>query len=181
MPPMAAVSVFVDDAIRGRLPLVCAKTGEPADLVIRMRQPVGSGLFGWAWLLVFLGPPGWAALFLLVVLTPGAEYLTVRVPQTDAAYHRERQLERFRLAAFALGIAAILYGIVSPGLFPGLWPLVGAAFLVAGITLHVIAYRQSIGVSLDASRRWVTLSGVHPEFVRAVNADEAAGRLGAHR
>ena len=176
---MAAVSVFVDDAIRGRLPLICAKTGEPADLVIRIRQPVGNGGSVLPLLLLLLGPIGLVVLFLHSIFSPGQEYLTVRIPQTDAAYHREKQLERFRLAAFAVGILAILYGIVNPGLFPGLWLFLGAALLVAGITLHVIVYRQAIGVSLDGSRRWVTLSGVHPAFVQAVNADEAAGRLGA--
>ena len=77
---MAAVSAFVDDVVRGRLPLVCAKTGEPADLVIRMRQPVGSGLRSWAWLLVFFGPPGWLALLVVLMVAPAGEYLTVRIP-----------------------------------------------------------------------------------------------------
>ena len=65
---MAAVTVFVDDAIRGDLPLVCAKTGEPTDLMIRMRQPVGGGLPAAAWLLLLLGPMG---IIILVVLALG--------------------------------------------------------------------------------------------------------------
>jgi len=76
---MAAVSVFVDEAVRGRLPMVCAKTGEPTETVIRMSRPIGSGVAGMAWLLVFLGPPGWVALFLVMILGPGAEHLTVRI------------------------------------------------------------------------------------------------------
>ena len=176
---MAAVSVFVDDAIRGRLPLVCAKTGEPADLVIRMRQPVGNGGSVLPLLLLLLGPIGLVALFFHSIFSPGQEYLTVRVPQTETAYNREKQLERFRLVAFVVGVLAVLYGILAPGLFPALWLTIGGAFLVAAVSLHVIVSQQSIRVSLDASRRWVTLSGVHPAFVRAVDADEAAGRLGA--
>jgi hypothetical protein len=35
--------------------------------------------------------------------------------------------------------------------------------------------RQQIGVSLDASRRWVTLTGVHPTFVEAVGQRQLAG------
>ena len=54
---MAAVSVFVDDAIRGDLPLVCAKTGAPADLLARIRKPVGGGMGG-LWLLALIGPMG---------------------------------------------------------------------------------------------------------------------------
>ena len=170
---MAAVSVFVDDAVRGRLPLVCAKTGQPADLVIRMCQPVGHRSLGAAWLLVFLGPPGWAILILALLLSGRPEYLTVRVPQTDVAYHREKLLERFRLGAFAMGIATLFYGVVRPGLFPAVWPALGAAFLVAAVALHVTVWRQAVGVHLDGSRRWVTLTGVHPDFVEAVNLREA--------
>jgi hypothetical protein len=76
---VTAVDVFVDDAIRGDLPLVCAKTGEPADLLIRMRQPVGGGI-------------------------------------------------------------------------------------------------QSITVSIDVTRRWVTLANVHPAFVQAIQRQKAGAR-----
>ncbi|MDQ3640357.1 MAG: hypothetical protein M3450_02510 [Actinomycetota bacterium] len=174
---MAAVSVFVDDAVRGRLPLVCAKTGEPADLVIRIQKPIGSGVFGAAWLLVFLGPPGWAALFLVSILGPAPEYLTVRIPETNASYYREKQLERFRLAALIAAISLPLCGLLLLGNLPALWLALGAASLVAALSLHLIIQRQSIGISLDASRRWVTLTGVHPHFVDAVKVQEV-GRLG---
>ncbi len=177
---MAAVSVFVDDAVRGRLPLVCAKTGEPADLVIRMRHPVGSGLRSWAWVLVLFGPPGWLALLVVLMVAPAGEYLTVRVPETEAAYSRERSLERFRLAAFGLGLVSCAGAVAMPGRVPGLWLALGGAFLVAAVALHVIVRSQAIGVSLDACRRWVTLSGVHPEFVRAVE-DRESTTTGAGR
>lgn len=165
---MAAVSVFVDDAIRGDLPRVCAKTGEPTDLVIRMRQPVGGGLLPLAWLLVFFGPPGWAALLLVVLLAPAQEYLTVRVPETEASFSRERLLERWRLVALGAGVAFPFLGILGVGVFPLLWLASGAAFVIAAGALHWAVWRQSIGVSIDVTRRWVTLTGVHPDFVEAV-------------
>lgn len=173
---MAAVSVFVDEAIRGTLPLVCAKTGEPADLVIRMRQPVGGGMPAVAWLLVVLGPPGWSALFVVALLTSGREYITARVPQTEAVYHYEKRLERFRTGAFLAGVAALLYGMWRPGMFPVLWLAAGAVLLVAAVSLHFMVWRQAIGVALDGSRRWVTLTGVHPDFVRAAELQEAGAR-----
>ncbi len=179
---MAAVSVFVDDAVRGRLPLVCAKTGEPADLVIRMQQPVGGGLSAAPLLLLFLGPIGLVALFFLSLLTPGREYLTVRVPQTEGAYERERSLKQFRTAAIAAGVATILFAVLfrgAGGVLPSLWLALGAALLVAAVALQVMIRRQTIGISLDASRRWVTLTNVHPAFARAADAEEAAGRVGA--
>ncbi len=128
---MAAVSVFVDDAIRGDLPLVCAKTGEPADLVIRMRQPVGGGLPPAAWLLLLLGPMGIVALVVLAVAWPGQEHLTVRVPEAEASFERERQLERWRLAALGAGVFLPFLGVFGVGMFPLLWLAAGAAFFVA--------------------------------------------------
>ena len=169
---MAAVSVFVDDAIRGDLPLVCAKTGEPTDLVIRMRQPVGGGLPPVAWLLLLLGPLGVVALVVLALAWPGAEHLTVRVPETAASFARERQLERWRLAALGAGVFVPLYGALSNAALPALWLAVGTGFLITAATLHVMLWRQSIGVSIDVTRRWVTLTGVHPAFVEAVQRQE---------
>jgi len=171
---MAAVSVFVDDAVRGRLPLVCAKTGEPADLVIRIRKPI-RGLSSLAALLVLLGPLGWLAFVLVSIFGPGQEYLTVRLPEADASYRREKQLERFRLTALVAAVVVPLCGLVLPGNLPALWLAVGAAFLVAAIGLHLTVLRQNIGISLDASRRWVTLTGVHPTFVHAVQIQEVGG------
>jgi len=171
---MAAVSVFVDDAVRGRLPLVCAKTGEPADLVIRVRQPISGGPASMAWLLLFLGPPGLLAFVLVLILGAGQEYLTVRLPETEASYRREKQLEHFRLAAIVAGLVVPLYGLtVLRGMLPAMWLAMGAAFLVAASALHVKVLQQNIGVRLDASRRWVTLTGVHPNFVHAVQMQEA--------
>jgi len=173
---MAAVSVFVDDAVRGQLPPICVKTGERTDLIIRVQQPVGGGLNGAAWLLVFLGPPGWVALFVVMLLSSGQEYLTVRIPQTEAAYDREKALERFRLAASGASIVALLCGVVLPGMFPVLWLVAGAAFLIAAAALHLRIWGQAVGISLDGSRRWVTLSGVHPDFVQAVREQEVGLR-----
>ena len=173
---MAAVSVFVDDAIRGTLPLVCAKTGEPADLVIRMRQPVGGGLPPVAWLLLLLGPMGIVALVVLAVAWPGQEQLTVRVPETEASFQRERQLERWRLAALGAGVLGPGLGILGVGMLPVLWLALGVLFFVAAGALTWMLWRQSISVEIDVTRRWVTLTNVHPNFVEAVNRQEATPR-----
>ena len=170
---MAAVSVFVDDAIRGHLPLVCAKTGEPADLVVRMRQPVGGGFTPVAWLLLLLGPVGIVALVVLAVAWP-QEQLTVRIPETEASFQHERQLERWRLAALGAGVVVPFLGILGVGMFPFLWLAAGVAFFVAAGALTWMLWRQSIGVSIDVTRRWVTLTGVHPAFAEAVQRQEAA-------
>ena len=174
---MAAVSVFVDDAIRGRLPLVCVKTGEPADLTIRMQQPVGGQMGPVYLLLLFLGPLGIAALVFLALVGPKPEYLTVRVPQTDAAWRHERQLERLRLVAFGAGVALCLGAVIRPIMLPGVWLALGAILLVAAAASHIAVLHQQTGVSIDVTRRWVTFSNVHPRFVEAVEEREAARPL----
>ena len=173
---MAAVSVFVDDAIRGDLPRVCAKTGEPADLVIRMRQPVGGGIPAWVWLLLFLGPLGVFALLLAALFAPSAEYLTVRIPETESSFQRERQLERWRLAALGAGVTLPFVGVFGVGMFPLLWLVSSVASFLAAAALTWFLWRQSISVGIDVTRRWVTLTNVHPAFVEAVDRQEALGR-----
>lgn len=166
---MAAVSVFVDDAIRGDLPLICAKTGEPADVIIRIRQPVG-GMPRVVWLLVVLGAVSFPVIFLLALLWPG-EQLTVRVPQTDASFERERHMQRLRLAALGAGVVVPLAGVMSVGMFLGLWLALGVAFFVVAGALSIMLWRETIGVSIDVTRRWVTLTNVHPNFVEAVERE----------
>jgi hypothetical protein len=173
---MAAVSVFVDDAIQGRLPRVCAKTGEPSDLTIRIRQPVGAGLPAIVWLLLLFGPFGLIGVAILAMVLPGQEYLTVRIPETDESFERERQLERWRLAALGAGVFVPLLGVLLVRTSPALWLALGAGFLVIAGILHVTHWRQSIGVSIDVTRRWVTLTNVHPRFVAAVEWQEVTSR-----
>lgn len=173
---MAVVSVFVDDAIRGDLPPVCVRTGEPADLTIRMQRPVG-GLPGALWLLLLLGPPGWVAFFVISLLGPGTEYLTVRVPMTRAEYERNAARARLRTGAMGVAVAPILLAFIRPGPFPALWLVLTAGLLVTAIALQVTIRSHAVGIHLDASRRWVMLANVHPAFVAAV---ERQGTV-AHR
>jgi hypothetical protein len=170
---VTAVIVFVDDAILGDLPMVCAKTGEPADLMVRVRQPVGGGIPWWVWFLFFFGPLGFFGLLLAALLAPGTEYLTVRIPESEASFQRERQLERWRLAALGAGVAIPVLAVLGVGMFPVLWlALTVGAFLAAGALTWGL-WRQSISVGIDVTRRWVTLTNVHPAFADAVNRREA--------
>jgi hypothetical protein len=165
---VTAVRVFVDDAIRGDLPMVCAKSGEPAGLKVRMRQPVGGGIPGVVWLLFFLGPLGIVGLLVAALFSPATEYLTVRIPETEASFARERNMERWRLAALGAGAFVLVYGALRPGMFPVMWLVLSAACFLAAGALTWMLWRQSIGVSIDVTRRWVTLSNVHPRFAAGV-------------
>jgi hypothetical protein len=75
---MSDVAIFVDDAVLGRLPMVCVRTGAPADGLHRIHQRIG-GQPGWALLLVLLGPIGWIVLIALAVTSRSRE-LMVRLP-----------------------------------------------------------------------------------------------------
>lgn len=164
---MAAVEVFVDDAIRGRLPSVCVRTGQPADMTVRFRRSVGPGM-GFLWLLVLFGPPGWLGIIVLSFVVPGQEQLTVRLPYSRAAWDVERARRRGQFVLAASGCAAVVLAIGHAGPVPSLWLAAGVGLLGAAFLLWADAYFREVGIYLDGSRRWVTLSRVHPAFAEAV-------------
>lgn len=174
---MAAVSVFVDDAIRGTLPLVCAKTGGPADLVVRRTRPVG-GMSGAIWLLVLLGPVGMLALVVIALFGPATEQLTVRVPYSQAAWDDQRRLRNLSWTTIGTGFGFLLAAVILRDLFPLMWLSVGAVAVATGLLLWAVAASREVDISLDGSRRWVTFSGVHSAFVRAVDDREMAATAG---
>ena len=66
--------MFVDDAVLGRFPPVCAKTGAPADGWLSVTETVGrSGGVATPWLLLLLvlGPLGWVALLVIALAGSG--------------------------------------------------------------------------------------------------------------
>ncbi|HEV7758922.1 MAG TPA: hypothetical protein VGO78_08030 [Acidimicrobiales bacterium] len=176
---MAAATVFVDDAVLGRLPYLCVKTGAPAEGLLTVHTPVGADTrLGVWWLLVLAGPPGWLA---LVVLSWGSsgngETLTVQVPWTEVAQHAyDRARHRRRnlvLAGIALAVGAfVLAGLVGdsrPGTLGMALVLVAAVACLFGAWLTSFQVERSrVDVRIDASRRWVTLGGVHDDFAHAV-------------
>ena len=174
---MAAVSVFVDDAILGRLPMVCMKTGRPADLVVRSTRRVG-GLSPALWLLLLLGPVGVVALVVISLAGAAGEELTVRVPYSQAAWEEQRRGRKGYWSTIAAGAGALLAALLLQGLFPLMWLLVGVVLVVTGLTKWALSSSRRIDISLDASRRWVTFSGVHPAFVDAVMAERQEATAG---
>ena len=171
---MAEVQVFVDDAVRGDLPRRCAKTALPTDAQLTIASPVGGdGGVGLAWLLVFLGPIGWGILILFALTRRPAETLLVRLPMSDEASERYRQWRRFRAGAAGVSIlsGAVLVLAAYFGDVGDLEVTVYGGIAIAGFLAALFgedrASKAHVGVSLDASRRWVTLSRVHPDFVTA--------------
>ena len=176
---MAAVTVFVDDAVLGRLPPICVKSGTSTDDRLTITQDVGgrTGL-GVAWLLVLFGPLGWIGLFIVAASKQNNELLTVTLPFSEGAHLRWRQAQRARSQALLVMTVALLAALVSLVFRTTDSRLLalGLGVVVAGALVRVIVEavrvnRATVRLSLDASRRWVTLSGVHPNFESAVHPE----------
>lgn len=187
------VTVFVDDAVRGTLPPVCTRDGVPTIDHLRYRQAVGDGArLGVAWLLVFAGPVGWIVLLFIATSRQGAEVLSVSLPWSQDAYERQPTEDRRRRASgwgAAAGAIVLAIGVASGYLerLPTPLEALVVAGLVAASGLALIMFlvasagarRERVTIRLDASRRWVTLGGVHPDFAAAVSARDT--RQDAHR
>jgi hypothetical protein len=172
---VAAVTVFVDDAVLGHLPPVCVEDGVGTNDTLTFSQDVsGSTGMGVAWLLVLAGPLGWIGLFVIAALQRG-ELLTVTVPFSEEAYRRRTGARRTRRWAAAAVVGAGILALLSLSLRStdgrllavGLGVIAGGA-LVRAVVASVHLNRLTVRLRLDASRRWVTLFGVHPDFVEAV-------------
>jgi hypothetical protein len=165
---MARVEVFVDDAVRGRLPNVCVKTGERADGKFRIEQSWGG--VGAGWLLVLLGPLGWIALAVWATAAR-RDVLTVRLPYCTAAFEREIRLSRERLVAAVVAIVLGFAALVQLASVPrSVWVAATVTAVVVAAVVHARLSWTQVGIRLDASRRWIRLSNVHPAFAEAVNA-----------
>ena len=180
---MAAAQVFIDDAVRGQLPDVCVKDGGPArGSRVRMTREIGrSNRLGILWLLIFLGPIGWIVLLFLAAGDRG-ERLTVTLPLSSAAHDRQVAATRRRNLGVtgSIGVGVILLLLAGYG---GVGEL-RAAFVVFGLAAFGVAVvlaivgeirieRTNVGIDLDASRRWLTITRVHAAFAEACAAQEA--------
>jgi hypothetical protein len=178
---MASAMVFVDDAVLGHFPPVCAKSGVGTPDHLIMTVPVGGneGL-GLAWLLVLAGPLGWLGLIALQ-LTRRAETLAVRLPYCDASYDALRRARRTRrnvgvvmVIAFLLALLVAIPGTFSARAGAAALAAIFVGLLATYITESVHIRRASVGVALDGSRRWVTLSRVSELFAASARDAQQA-------
>lgn len=184
------MTVFVDDAVWGRFPPVCAATGRPSDGWLTVRHEVArSGRVSTPVLLLLLvvGPIGWIVLLFLALASPDrSEQLAVQLPwttDTQAGVDALRRRCRYAWALAAVAAVASLAMVASaagPVAGPGMTArVVQATVLMVAVAAFAVALaadwrlgRQAVRVELDASRRWVTLGNVHPAFARAVQVDQ---------
>jgi hypothetical protein len=165
---VAKVTVGADQAVLGQFPPVCVRTGHRADGRVVIESRVG-GPSAWAGLLVLTGPIGWIILFGLVLAVRG-EAFSVRVPFSRAAWNaimRATVLGRVLVGVGVLG--AVTVALTSPSMIGGVLA-VGA--IVVGVVTVCVAKSMLPRVSLDATRRWITLGGVDPAFRAAVRGGQ---------
>lgn len=180
---MAEVTVFVDDAVLGRLPEVCARDGVATTSSMRTRRTIGSTAdLGVLWLLIFAGPLGWLALLFVMASRRSGDHLDVELPYSERAYQRLVDAGRLRNLALLYGaVGAISLAVLTR--WAGLGQIGAGLVLGVGIVALVVAAvgewrrsRESLTVDLDASRRWVTLGRVHPDFATACRSQSEYSR-----
>jgi hypothetical protein len=170
---MAEVTVFVDDVVLGRLPPLCVKEGIPTADQLTVRDASGGPGFGAAWLLVLLGPIGWIVLLYLSLAGGGG--VTGRLPFSQFAYRRLVVAQRMQtvwiVATIVVGLLALLGLAIETSASLAAAIALGAATVGAVVKLAFQTrevHRAEVHLVLDASRRWVTIRGVHPDFAAAL-------------
>jgi hypothetical protein len=168
-------TVFVDDAVLGHFPAVCAKTGEHTDGLYRIDGQVRSPGRAALLLLIFLGPIGWIIL-LFAMIASGPERVHTRIPYSSAAVGRERFITRSRtwsLVATLVFVVLAVSGGIAAFEIPAVWTTLAVVAFLGFVALQGWLEFTRVHVSIDGSRRWITLSGVHPKFAEAVRATQA--------
>jgi hypothetical protein len=176
---VATVTVFVDDAVLGRFPPICVKDGIWTNDRLTLSQDVsGRTGLGVAWLLVLAGPLGWIGLLIIAATRQNSDVLTVTLPYSEGAHLRLRQAQRARsqamwvaFGAFVATFVSLLFRTTDSRLLALALAIVVVGALVKSIMETHRVNRAVVRLSLDASRRWVTFSGVHRDFEAAMRRD----------
>jgi hypothetical protein len=167
---VAEVTVFIDDAVLGEFPPLCIKEGIPTSDRLTWREPVRFPGTGW-WLFL-LSPLGW-------LIAGRGGYVTARLPFCEFAYRRLKVAQRMYTTWLTFAVAAYLLGLAALGIHTGSSFAAAAALGLGalGATVKAIIEKRRlryliVRLDLDGSRRWVTISGVHPAFAQAVAAHQ---------
>jgi hypothetical protein len=154
---VAGAAARVQDLEAGRLPHVCAKTGEAAD-----------GSAG----VEFSSSPGWTLILLLFGILPfliAEHFSRVRVvglvPMSDVALRRLRTFNRSVLGFLVLSILGLVAGLLATDASV-IW--VGLALLLAAIVFMLVG-RLFVLPTGQVSGEWVWLSFVHERFARELD------------
>jgi asparagine N-glycosylation enzyme membrane subunit Stt3 len=168
---VAEVTVFIDDAVLGSFPSLCVKEGIPTSDRLEWRESVGS--FGTAGRFLLFGPIGW-------LLGARRQYVTAKLPFCEFAYRRLRVAQRMLTIWITFAVIAALLSLAALAVHsrPSLVVAATLGLGALGATVKAVIEKWrlhylTVRLELDGSRRWLTISGVHPAFVQAVAATRA--------
>ncbi|MGE5225467.1 MAG: hypothetical protein ACM3OO_01180 [Planctomycetaceae bacterium] len=153
---MARAAARVEDLEAGRLPPVCAKTGQAADGYARIEF---TSTPSWTWILLLFG------IFPFLIARAFSKVRVVGiVPMSDAALRRGRTFDRAFAGLLVLAVVLVTVGLVADRphlLMAGLVTLVGSLlFLVVGWSF--------VWPTGQPSGDWVWLTSVDEGFARAL-------------
>jgi len=169
--------VPVDDFVVGDLPMICVDTGAPADGMVDFETD-DSRFQWWMIILVFFGPVGWILIALIYGLSRGPGRVGGVLPMTRGALERHNQMAKISGRAWLVPIAGVVSGALISMVSTSHWTdVLGAVLTVIGLlggfaALVVMAFltnKTRVSAELDATRRWIELRNVHPDFAAAVN------------
>lgn len=167
------VQLFVDDFVRGDLPAVCAVTGQPTNHYTRLESSADASPL-WL-LLIFLGPVGWGLLLVGALLESRGKTEGLLPILPEVAQQRRRS-GMMSIGLFVLVLVGLFFGffVQAPDWWLPIAPLFAATVVVAVALLirSLLVAGRFPRAELDGSRRWVTISRVHPAFVAAVELSE---------
>ncbi len=89
----------------------------------------------------------------------------------DDALARAKARRRARWVAGGVAVASAAMVLSNVVLLDNVWPAIALAAALVVFGTHALLYFDGLSVDIDASRRWVTIRGVHDRF-----ADAAASR-----
>ena len=161
---MAEGAARVDDLERGELPLICAKTGVPCDVLVKDTLRV---IPRWV-------PP--LAVLLIVPYFVARSYtsrrIQARLPIAPEHTERIRRLVRIAwiaLVAAAAGFSAMFFGagVIGLGAF--------AAGLLAYLVTVYVGDQMWVGARPSRRADVVIFTRIHPDFARALAEQYAGG------
>ena len=153
---MARAAARVEDLQAGRLPPVCAKTGEPADGYATIEF---TSTPGWTWILLLFG------IFPFLIARAFSKTRVVGiVPMSYAALRRGRTFDLTFAALLVVAVVLVTVGLVfqHPHLV-----MAGLVTLLGALLLFVVGW-PLVWPSGQPAGEWVWLSSVDERFARAL-------------
>jgi hypothetical protein len=154
---MAHTTATVADLENGNLPMICAKTGEKADIL----APVDfTSTPSWTWILILFGFFPW-----LIARYFAKERITGQVPLSNAAVLRDRWCGYATWTLLGLAVAMIILAFMTQNSVP-FW--IGIVALVAWLVLDAFVW-LFVWPRGYLTGEWVYMPSVDRRFADAVD------------